>query len=290
MKINAFNIAMPCAWPPLTLKIVRIMKLTTILMLFALLQVGAKGFGQITLSQRNVSLETALRNIEKQTDYVFFYPADLNGIAVNVQLNNVPLKEALDACLKNLPFSFKVVKKTVVISAMETDIRLAPYQLSGKITDSLGLPLPGAIVRVKGKETRTNSDSQGRYFLTVEGTDVLIFSYIGFRTQEIKVQNRRIVNVSLQEAKMALGEIVVTGMMDRTGDLFVLSARDVVVGKTAAHHDLKALDGTLRSHGGRYEEMVPLVISHELNAAYKMKTQGDPRNFDVFDFTVNGTH
>ena len=77
---------------------------------------------------------------------------------------------------------------------------------------------------------------------------------------------------------------------DRTGDLFVLSARDVVVGRTGAHHDLKALDGTLRSHGGRYEEMVPLVISHPLNAAYKMKAQGDPRNFDVFDFAVNGTH
>ena len=77
---------------------------------------------------------------------------------------------------------------------------------------------------------------------------------------------------------------------DRTGDLFVLSARDVVVGKTPADHDLKALDGTLRSHGGRYEEMVPLVVSHALNATYKMKAQGDPRNFDVFDFTVNGTH
>jgi len=77
---------------------------------------------------------------------------------------------------------------------------------------------------------------------------------------------------------------------DRTGDLFVLSARDVVVGKTAADHDLKALDGTLRSHGGRYEEMVPLVISHPLNSVYKMKAQGDPRNFDVFDFAVNGTH
>lgn len=77
---------------------------------------------------------------------------------------------------------------------------------------------------------------------------------------------------------------------DRTGDLFVLSARDVVVGKTAAHHDLKALDGTLRSHGGRYEEMVPMVVSHPLNETYKMKTQGDPRNFDIFDFAVNGTH
>jgi phosphonoacetate hydrolase len=77
---------------------------------------------------------------------------------------------------------------------------------------------------------------------------------------------------------------------DRTGDLIVLSGRDVVVGKTAADHDLKALDGTLRSHGGRYEEMVPLLISHPLNKAYKMKAAGDPRNFDVFDFAINGTN
>jgi len=76
---------------------------------------------------------------------------------------------------------------------------------------------------------------------------------------------------------------------DRTGDLFILAARDVVLGKTAVDHDLSALDGTLRSHGGRYEEMVPMVISHPLNSVYKMKAQGDPRNFDIFDFAINGT-
>jgi len=76
---------------------------------------------------------------------------------------------------------------------------------------------------------------------------------------------------------------------DRIGDLVVLSARDVVVGRRPQYHDLSALDGTLRSHGGRYEEMVPMIISHPLNDAYKMKAAGDPRNFDIFDFTVNGT-
>lgn len=76
---------------------------------------------------------------------------------------------------------------------------------------------------------------------------------------------------------------------DRIGDLVVLSGRDVVVGRRPQYHDLSALDGTLRSHGGRYEEMVPMVISHPLNTAYKMKAAGDPRNFDIFDFTVNGT-
>ncbi len=77
---------------------------------------------------------------------------------------------------------------------------------------------------------------------------------------------------------------------DRVGDLLVLSGRDVVIGKTPANHDLKALDGTLRSHGGRYEEMVPMVISHPLNPAYKAKASGDPRNFDIFDFVINGTN
>lgn len=76
---------------------------------------------------------------------------------------------------------------------------------------------------------------------------------------------------------------------DRTGDLVVLSARDVVLGRRPQYHDLSALDGTLRSHGGRYEEMVPMVLSHPLNDSYKIKAAGDPRNFDIFDFTVNGT-
>ncbi|MBS1946497.1 MAG: phosphonoacetate hydrolase [Bacteroidetes bacterium] len=76
---------------------------------------------------------------------------------------------------------------------------------------------------------------------------------------------------------------------DRTGDLVVMSGRDVVLGRRPQYHDLSALDGTLRSHGGRYEEMVPMIISHPLNAKYKMKAAGDPRNFDIFDFTVNGT-
>ena len=76
---------------------------------------------------------------------------------------------------------------------------------------------------------------------------------------------------------------------DRIGDLVVMSARDYVVGRRREYHDLSALDGTLRSHGGRYEEMVSMIISHPLNAAYRMKAAGDPRNFDIFDFTINGT-
>ena len=76
---------------------------------------------------------------------------------------------------------------------------------------------------------------------------------------------------------------------DRMGDLVVCSGRNVVLGRTPAYHDLKAIEGGLRSHGGRYEEMVPFVLSEPLSPAYRSRAQGDPRNFDIFEFTVNGT-
>jgi phosphonoacetate hydrolase len=76
---------------------------------------------------------------------------------------------------------------------------------------------------------------------------------------------------------------------DRMGDVVVCSGRDVVLGRTPAWHDLKALHGGLRSHGGRYEEMVPFMLSAPLKPAYLARARSDPRNFDIFDFTCNGT-
>ena len=75
---------------------------------------------------------------------------------------------------------------------------------------------------------------------------------------------------------------------DRMGDLVVASARNVVLGRTPAYHDLSALAGRLRSHGGRYEEMVPLIFSEPLNAAYATMAAGDVRNFDIFELACNG--
>jgi len=76
---------------------------------------------------------------------------------------------------------------------------------------------------------------------------------------------------------------------DRLGDMVVLSGRDVVLGRTPEFHDLKAVASGLRSHGGRYEEMVPLVLSEALRPEYAAKAAADPRNFDLFDFICNGT-
>lgn len=77
---------------------------------------------------------------------------------------------------------------------------------------------------------------------------------------------------------------------DRTADLVVCSGKSVVLGISPEHHDLSALAGsTLRSHGGRYEEMVPLMFNRPVREDYRGRGLADCRNFDVFDFTINGT-
>ena len=76
---------------------------------------------------------------------------------------------------------------------------------------------------------------------------------------------------------------------DRIGDLTVLAGRNWVLGRTPQYHDLTNLQSGLRSHGGRYEEMVPMVLSRPLSADYRQLAEGDPRNYDIFDFTCNGS-
>ena len=78
---------------------------------------------------------------------------------------------------------------------------------------------------------------------------------------------------------------------EREGDVVAIGAHGWALGAHAADHDLSALAGKrLRSHGGVHEQTVPFVLSHPLSAAYREKAAAGPlRNFDIFDFALNGT-
>jgi TonB-linked SusC/RagA family outer membrane protein len=108
----------------------------------------------------------------------------------------------------------------------------AALQISGKVTDDKGASLPGVTVLLKGTVTGTTTNAEGTYSLTVpDGSGTLIFSYIGFLTQEVAVNNRSSINVSLVTDVKALGEVVVVGYgtqkkSDVTGSLSSISARD----------------------------------------------------------------
>lgn len=75
---------------------------------------------------------------------------------------------------------------------------------------------------------------------------------------------------------------------DRIGDLIVFAEKDYVIGKDRDYHDLTALKGPLRSHGGRGEQIVPFIVSEPLSETYVDATERDLRNYDIFDFCCNG--
>ncbi|PSL04937.1 SusC/RagA family TonB-linked outer membrane protein [Cecembia rubra] len=84
--------------------------------------------------------------------------------------------------------------------------------LSGKVSDPSGEPIPGVNILDKQTNTGTTTDLDGRYSIQVTNSTTLVFSFIGFQTQELVVGNRTELNLTLQEDATALGEVVVTAL------------------------------------------------------------------------------
>jgi TonB-linked SusC/RagA family outer membrane protein len=112
------------------------------------------------------------------------------------------------------------------------DAAKAALQISGKVTDDKGAALPGVTVLLKGTVTGTATNAEGTYSLTVpDGNGTLIFSYIGFITEEVAINNRSTIDVSMVTDIKALGEVVVVGYgtqkkSDVTGSLSSISSKD----------------------------------------------------------------
>jgi phosphonoacetate hydrolase len=75
---------------------------------------------------------------------------------------------------------------------------------------------------------------------------------------------------------------------DRIGDLSVASDAQTALGKSAAKHDLSVLAGPLRSHGGRHEQIVPIIVSHPLSPLYAERHKSGVENRDIHDLVLNG--
>ncbi|HEX9826159.1 MAG TPA: TonB-dependent receptor [Flavobacteriaceae bacterium] len=84
-------------------------------------------------------------------------------------------------------------------------------KVSGTVTDLSNLPLPGVNVIVKGSQRGTSTDFDGNYSISVSPGEILVFSYIGFKTKEIEIGNNNSYNVSLEADNSQLDEVVVIG-------------------------------------------------------------------------------
>src|SRR5690349_6922927 len=99
-------------------KLLKVMKLTIVLLMITFMQVSAKVFRQnISLNEKDVSLEKVLKSIKKQSGYVAFYEdrAMENARPVTIKVNNASLQELLDYCFANQALTYQIKDKTILI-------------------------------------------------------------------------------------------------------------------------------------------------------------------------------
>ncbi|MGC1633171.1 MAG: carboxypeptidase-like regulatory domain-containing protein [Gelidibacter sp.] len=84
--------------------------------------------------------------------------------------------------------------------------------ISGTISDGSGLPLPGVNIIVKGTSTGTQSDFDGKYSIEAKTGDVLSFTYVGLKPQEITVGSSNLINVTMKEDAAMLDEVIITAL------------------------------------------------------------------------------
>ncbi|QTD38453.1 TonB-dependent receptor [Polaribacter batillariae] len=156
--------------------------------------------------------------IQGQTKFRFLYPQDLFLGAPKVHLKKgiVKISKLLKESLSGSNVYYQLTdKNTIVIKkydANQANNSLQDIPISGIVTDKDGEPLPGASILEKGTLNGVQSDFDGKFKLEVSNQNaILVVSYIGYKTQEVSVANKRNLTIKLLEDTASLDEIVVVG-------------------------------------------------------------------------------
>ncbi|RYY47037.1 MAG: SusC/RagA family TonB-linked outer membrane protein [Chitinophagaceae bacterium] len=215
------------------------MKFTTLFLLFAFLQVSAHGFTQdkITVRLQSADLKKALLAIEKQSSYHFLYNQALivNKPKVNINVSNADINTVLNMLFSNTGIRYRMMENNLIILKKETDQAeiAVDVRISGKVTGTANEALAGVSVLLKGTSVGTTTDANGNYAITVpDANAILIFSYVGFGTQEVVVGNRTAINITLSASASELNTVVVVGYgtqrkRDLTGSINSVSGEEI---------------------------------------------------------------
>lgn len=201
-------------------KLLLIMKLTTIILITVILHVSASSLAQkVTLAEKNTQLVDVFGHIRTQTGYDFvFAGSDLQGLKpVTINVKNEGLTTVLQKIFAGQPLQFTIEDKLVTIEGKKESLldklkaAVAQITITGKVTDETGQPMFGVTVKVKDGNSATSTDNKGSYTITApDNNSVIVFSFIGFETQEYAAKN--IVNGStivMKASQTNLREVVV---------------------------------------------------------------------------------
>ncbi|MBL7967925.1 MAG: TonB-dependent receptor [Prolixibacteraceae bacterium] len=196
-------------------KLLLTMKLTIFLVVFTVLQTIAgtvlSQTSGLTLNVKQTKVEQILLQIENQSNYVFLYNKDLIDVEKEASINvkSASVEEVLKMLFEDSNVNYRMVGRQIVLSPTYSQQQ---KKVTGKVTDANGEPIPGVAITVKGTTNGTITSVDGTYEITkVDESAMLVYSFVGLKSQEISAQGKTVINVVLEEEKTDLDEVIVIG-------------------------------------------------------------------------------
>ncbi|WP_346860851.1 carboxypeptidase-like regulatory domain-containing protein [uncultured Draconibacterium sp.] len=206
------------------------MKLLSFLLFLSVASIASTTYSQqtkFTMSFENITVEQVFQKVEENSEFIFLYSeksVDLKR-EVNISVEDKTIEDILDQLLKGTRNYYEIsdrqisiLEKKVEPSSIKTSTpekvkeQEQKKTISGKVTDSKGEPLPGVTVIVKGTTIGITTDFDGNYTLEIpEDAQILSFSFIGMKTQEITLDGQSQINIQMIEENIGLEEVVAIG-------------------------------------------------------------------------------
>lgn len=195
------------------------MKITAlILFIFVGTTFATESYSQtmkVTVVADKISTAKVIHEIEKQTDYLFVYKVNEVNLKRTVQVDaeNKSVAEVLNKVFEGTDIYYAMEGKNIVLMSKEKagDVAQQTNKVTGIVKDKDGIPIIGATIIEKGTANGTVSDLNGNFSLQLNSQGTIIISYIGYITQEIKVDRSNELVIVLEEDTETLDEVVVVG-------------------------------------------------------------------------------
>ena len=195
------------------------MRIAVILMILGILQVKANdAYSQKTRLSLNFSeteLVKVLDKIESESEYFFLYNEKLlnSERKVSINVKDQLIGVILDDLFTGTDVKYTIIDRKIILAPGYLTANLQEKVITGKVMDShTNEPMPGVNIQVKGTTMGVISDENGKFSLPVtDPNPTLIFSFIGYVTQEIPLAGKNIMDVALNSEMTGLDEVVVVG-------------------------------------------------------------------------------
>lgn len=202
----------------------------------------------ITLSVKNKALKEVIKDIEKVSDYRFFYNEDLTGInaPVSLDVRSGDIGIILDRISSQTGVAYTLRDNNQIVLSSKTVSQQTSKTITGIVVDESREPMPGVNISVKGATIGVISDIDGNYSITVPENAILVFSFIGYVSQEARVGDSSVINITLREDTQTLEEVVVIGFGTQRKAEVTGAVAAVKIDETLANRSLSNVSSGLQ--------------------------------------------